>query len=239
MLGTQGWRRRAVSASLALLLVLPIAAACGPVTTPCGTFTYTGTPHSNRGITVNLDFVFAPVGCGAAGSPTAQSVAFVQIVRIMDQTTGGFLSPNSEQTNRRVSGQSNADLNGWAVDRLSGRVWGYYGRNDDGTFASTLTTGSSTSTATLRDVPGGWPNQSRFDAVSVPVCLTGNTACQDRLLGYYYWLFNVDSSGVVGTQLDQIGVDWHRDAVDQSVNAWNAAAAGLGKNSFPTLPRMP
>lgn len=231
-------RTRVLGPLLALLL-LPIVGACGAATQPCGTFAFTGSPHSNRGITMSLDFTFNPTGCAATGSPNAQTVAYVQIVRIIDQTTGAFLSPNSEQTNRIVTGQSNTVFNGWAVDRLAGRTWGYYGRNNDSTFAATLTTGSSTSTATLRDVPSGWRNQSWFDAVSVPVCLQGNTACQDRLLGYYYWLFIVDNSGTVGNPVNLVGVDWNRDAFDRAVTEWNNDASGLSKNSFPTMPRLP
>lgn len=231
--------RRALAGLAAVLLTLPLAAACGAPTQPCGTFAFTGTPHSDRGIDMSLDFTFNPGTCSATGSPTAQTVAFVQIVRIIDRSNGNFLAPNSDQQNRIVTGQSNTPLNGWAIDRLSGRNWGYYGRNNDGTFASTVTTGSSTSIATLRDRPSGWPNNSWFDAVTVPVCLQGNTACQDRLVGYFYWLFIVDSTGSVGNPINQIGVDWNQGAVDESVTEWNNDASALGKNAFPTFSRMP
>lgn len=231
--------RRAGIVVLALFLVSPIVAACGAPTQPCGAFAFTGTPHSNQGINMSLDFTFNPATCSATGSPNATNVAFVQIIRIIDQTDGSFLQPSSEQSNRTISGNTNATQNGWAIDRLDGRVWGYYGRNNDGTFASTVTTGSSTSTATERDRPSGWPNQSWFDAVTVPVCLQGNTACQDRLVGYFYWLFIVDTSGTVGDPFSEIGVDWNQDAVDAAVVEWNNDATGLGKNQFPTFSRMP
>lgn len=230
---------RAAVVVLALLLVSPIVAACGTPTQPCGAFAFTGTPHSNQGINMTLDFTFNPATCSGTGSPNATTVAFVQIVRIIDQTDGSFLAPSTEQFNRIVTGNANTALNGWTIDRLTDRVWGFYGRNNDGTFASTVTTGSSSSTATEFDRPSGWPNQSWFDAVTVPVCLAGNTACQDRLVGYYYWLFIVDTSGVVGNPVNEIGVDWNRDAVDVSVVEWNNDAAGLGKNQFPTFTRMP
>lgn len=222
----------------ALALAALAMVSCGQPTSPCGSFAFTGAPHSSRGIDMELSFDFDPLAC-KAGEATANTMAYVQIVRIIDFTTGNFLAPNSDQQNRIVTGRTQASLNGWAVDRLSGRVWGYYGRNNDGTFAGTLTPGSSTSAAVLRDTPSGWPDNSWFDAVSVPVCLAGDTACQDRLVAFYYWQFFVGTGGSVGTPLDMIAVDWHRDAVDESVAEWDADAAALGKNAFPTLTRMP
>jgi hypothetical protein len=219
--------------ALALLL-----AACGGPTTPCGAFTFTGAPHANRGIDMTLDFSFNPATCTAPAC-TCNTIAYVQIVRIIDTTTGNFLSPNSDQTNRIVTGRAQATLNGWAVDRLMNKNWGYYGRNNDGTFATTLTPGSNAVVATLRDSPSGWPNRSWFDAVSVPVCIDAGATCANQLTGFYYWLFAVDSTGVVGNPFHEIGVDWNRDSFDAAVSEWNADAPGLGKNSFPAFTRMP
>lgn len=230
---------RAIILVVGLLLAAPIVAACGAPTQPCGAFAFTGAPHASQGIDMSLDFTFNPATCSATGSPNATTVAFVQIVRIIDRTDGSFLAPSTEQFNRIITGNTNTPLNGWAIDRLTDRVWGYYGRNNNGAFSGTVTTGSSTSTGTLRDSPAGWPNQSWFDAVTVPVCLVGNAACQDRLVGYFYWLFIVDTSGTVGNPFNQIGVDWNQDAVDAAVVEWNNDATGLGKNQFPTFTRMP
>ena len=215
-----------------------IVSACGPATVPCGTFVFTGAPHSNCGIDMSLDFTFDPAACKAPAT-TATTIAYIQIVRIIDGDTGDYLAPNSEQQDRIVTGRSTASMNGWAVDRLATRDRGDYGVGDDGTFAGTLTTGSSTSVATLRDKPSGWPNNSWFDAVSVPDCLVGVTGCQDRMLGYYYWLFLVGSTGTVGNPVNIVAVEWHRDAVDESVIEWDADAGGLSKHGFPALARMP
>jgi hypothetical protein len=223
---------------LLLCAIVVLLASCGTPTTPCGAFTFSGAPHANRGITMTLDFNFNPATCGAAAC-TCNTIAYVQIVRIVRFDTGEFLSPNSDQTNRIVTGRAQATMNGWAVDRLSSRVWGYYGRNNDGTFASTLTTGSNTTTATLRDTPSGWPNGSWFDAVSVPVCIDTAATCQNRLTGFYYWLFLVDNAGTAGNPFHEIGVDWNRDSFDEAVIEWNADAASLGKNAFPAFSRMP
>lgn len=217
-------------------LVIALFTGCGPATFPCGEFTFAGSPHSSRGIDMTLNFDFDPAICTT--TCTCDTIAYIQIVRIIDINTGAFLSPNSDQTNRIVTGRATAALNGWAVDRLSGRVWGYYGRNNNGTFASTLTPGSNTSDAILRDSPSGWPDDSWFDAVSVPVCIRTGSACVNELLGYYYWLFFVGDSGDVSDPIHKIAVDWHRDAFDEAVTEWNNDAPGLGKNSFPTLTRM-
>ncbi|HJQ34648.1 MAG TPA: hypothetical protein VJ866_20875 [Pyrinomonadaceae bacterium] len=215
------------------LLLLLLAIGCGNPTFPCGTFGFTGAAHTNRGVNVTVDFNFNPATCGATCN--CNTICYVQIVRIIDRETGSFLAPNTDQQNRIVTGTGNATQDGWAVDRLSGRVWGYYGRNNDGTFASTLTTGSNTSTATLRDTPSGWPDNSMFDAVSVPVCIASGASCQNRLLGYDYWLFFVNSGGATTDPFNEVGVDWMTTAFTRSVTEWNNDAPGLGKNSFPAM----
>src|SRR5882762_8899603 len=220
-----------------LALIAALLAACGPASEPCGTFTFWGIPTTSRGISDSVRFQFSAAACGAPAC-TTNRIAYVQIVRIIDFTTGDFLAPNSDQANRIVRGRANQALNGWAVDRLAGRVWGYYGRNNDGTFAATLTPGTNAVAAVLRDQPSGWPDQSWFDAVSVPVCIDALSTCVNQLMGYYYWLFIVGTGGSVGTPFSEIGRQWHRDAVDQSVIEWNNDAAGLGKNGFPVLTRM-
>ena len=219
-----------------LVLLFLLMVGCGNPTTPCGVFTFTGAPNGARGINMTQTFQFGPPPCSA--SCTTNSIAYVQIVRIIDRDTGNFLAPGPEQQTRIVTGQATVALNGWAVDRLEGRVWGFYGRNNDGTFAGTLTPGSNASPAILRDSPSGWPDNSWFDAVDVPICIDANSGCVNNELGYDYWLFIVNPGGNVGNPFNEIGVDWHRDAVDVAVAAWNANAPGLGKNTFPALTRM-
>lgn len=224
----------------AIIFVLPIAFCfiqCGTPTVPCGTFTFTGTGNSAiRGANIQVNFNFDPSLCGH--NCNCNTICYVQIVRIIDRATGNFLSPNADQTNRIVTGNANTALNGWAIDRISDRNWGYYARNNDGSFASYLTTGSNTTTATLGDTPSGWPDNSWFDAVSVPVCIADGSDCINCLLGYYYWLFIVNPGPSVGDPFHQIGVDWNRDAFDASVTEWNNDAPGLNKNTFPAFAKM-
>jgi hypothetical protein len=219
-----------------LVLGAIFATACGQQTIPCGTFTFSGSPDGSRGEFINNSFAFSPSACSA--TCTCNQIAYLQIVRIIDSDTGDFLSPSTDQTNREVTGDPDASQNGWAIDRIDGRVWGYYGRNNDGTFASYLTPGSNTTPSVLGDEPSGWPDNSWFDAVDVPVCLDAEAHCNNGLLGYYYWLFIVAPGGATQAPLNEIGVDWNRDAVDKSVARWNATAGPLGKNAFPVFNRV-
>jgi hypothetical protein len=228
-------RKAALIAAVAASLVLTSLTACGTATTPCGTFGFTGSPRTDGGVNAQVSFHFTPTTCGlAADSPFTQ--AYVQIVRVINRDDGSFLAPGPQQQNRIVTGRASATQNGWSVDRLEGKTWGYYGRNDDGTFAGTLTPGNTTTDAVLRDAPHGWNPRVWFDAVSVPVCIAG-THCNNRLAGYYYWLFIVQSDGSGTDPFHEIGVDWMQDSFDLAVGEWNADAPGLGKHTFPALSR--
>jgi hypothetical protein len=216
--------------------VVLLATGCGTATQPCGVFTFSGSPNGDRGENISDSFAFSPSLCGANCS--TNTIAYLQIVRIIDRDTGEFLAPTSQQQARIVTGQAEAVYNGWAIDRIDGRVWGYYARNNDGTFASYLTTGSNSSPAVLGDGPGGWPDSSWFDAVDVPVCIDAKSSCVNNLLGYYYWLFIVNTGGSTGTPFSEVGVDWNQTAVDLAVAQWNTTAPGVGKNVFPAFTRL-
>lgn len=219
-----------------LLASVMLMVGCGNPTQPCGTFSFSGSPNGMRGENISTSFAFNPSVCGS--SCTTNTIAYIQIVRIIDRDTGEFLAPSSQQQDRIVTGRPEAVYNGWAVDRIDGRVWGYYARDNDGTFASYLTTGSNTTPAILGDGPSGWPDNSWFDAVDVPVCIDNSSSCVNNLLGYYYWLFIVESGGSTGSPINEIGVDWNQTAVDLAIAQWNATAPGVGKNVFPAFTRM-
>jgi len=222
--------------SLSLACAAVLFAGCGTPTHPCGTFTFSGTPVGNGGENISDSFSFGPSQCSTTCN--CQTICFIQIVRIRDTDTGEYLAPSSQQFDRIVTGQASPALNGWAIDRIDNRVWGYYARDNDGTFASYLTPGSSTSPAILTDGPGGWPDSSWFDAVDVPVCIDSKSQCVDELLGYYYWLYTVGAGGATETPFSEIGVDWNEQAVDLCIAKWNSTAPGVGKNLFPTFTKM-
>lgn len=213
-----------------------LLAGCGNPTHPCGVFTFNGSPNGNRGENISNSFAFNPATCNH--NCNTNTIAYIQIVRILDRDTGEYIAPSSQQQARIVTGQADATQNGWAVDRIDGRVWGYYGRNNDGSFANYLTPGSNNAPAVLGDGPSGWPDNSWFDAVDVPVCIDPESTCVNNLLGYYYWLFIVNPGGTTDAPLNEIGVDWNQSAVDLAIAQWNATAPGVGKNVFPAFVRM-
>lgn len=228
-------RNRLAKMTVGIVLFALLALSCGTPTLPCGTFTFTGTPVGTN-LNVNVNFNFNPATCGAAC--TCNTICYVQIVRVVDRDTGNFLAPGPEQRARIVTGLSPTQ-DGWSVDRIDTRVWGYYGRNNDATFAGTLTTGSNTTAAILRDGPGGFPANTWMDFVSVPVCIDSSASCNNRLLGYYYWFFILDSSGNATDPFDEIGVTWMQQSFDSAVVEWNNDAPGLGKNNLPGMTPLP
>jgi hypothetical protein len=228
--------KAALVAAIAASLVTASLFACETPTRPCGSFAFAGTSETNGGVDARVSFHFTPTQCGlTADNPFTQ--AYVQIVRVINRDDGSFLAPSPEQQNRIVTTSRSATENGWAVDRIEGRSWGYYGRFDDGTFAANLTPGNTTTDAVLRDGPYGWRPNVWFDAVSVPVCIVG-THCGNRLAGYYYWLFIVNPNGSGTDPLSEVGVAWMRDSFDLAVAEWNTDAPGLGKHTFPALSRI-
>jgi hypothetical protein len=132
---------------------------------------------------------------------------------------------------------------GWYVDRLTGRDWGYYGRNDNGSFAGNLTPGNNTTAAVLFDGPRR-PDSMRqiwWQAVSGSVSIDGGAnSCNNNFLGYYYWSWIVDEDGVVTDNYIIDGVAWEdlQLVMDDAVAAWNTQAPGLGHNSFPAFSKL-
>jgi hypothetical protein len=211
-------------------------AACTPIN-PCGTFTFQGTANDTsalNGITMSLGFHFDPAVCNA--NCTTNTIAYIQMVRTYSLADGTYSYISEEH-------QARAIAYGWYVDRLSGKAWGYYGRNDDGTFAGNLTPGNNTTNAVLFDAPKRDDSMRSiwWQAVSAPVSIDGGAnSCNNTFLGYYYWSWVVDDAGHVtdGSIID--GVAW-KDlhlVMDDAVAAWNAQAPGLGHNAFPAFTKL-
>lgn len=217
------------------MVFLIILAGC-VVVEACGAFSFTGTESdtsTRNGIDMNISFDFNPGTCGS--TCTCDPVAYIQIVRTVDFDTFAYLYPSSEKEDRATS-------EGWYLDRLAGRIWGYYGRFDNGTFASSLDTGTEADPAILYDSPrrsesepwlGIW-----WQAVSVPVCIEAGSGCENNLLGYYFWSWLVNDGGTVTGILDWVAGPTLADAVDDGVAEWNTQAPGLGKNTFPAFTRL-
>ena len=217
---------------IALALVL---SACGVATIPCGTFMFSG-KSNGPGVGLYQSFLFGPALCKTACA--TKTIAYIQVVRITDVETGEFLYASADQQARTVTGQG-AQMNGWAVDRLDGFKWGYFGRNDDGTFLPTVEPGNSNGVpAIFTDDPSVSQTNVLFEAIDVPICIDPESKCVNEELGYDYWLFLVDASNTATIPHDEIGRDWQADAVDLAVAAWNTQAPALLKNAFPAFTRL-
>jgi hypothetical protein len=224
--------RRTVTSLLASWLLVASLTSCDP-TGACGDFGFTGSVNdtaTSNGITASVDFDLTPANCGSAA--TCDLVAFVQIVRTLDLDTFTSLFPSTEKQDR-------ATTDGWYIDRIPDRIWGYYGRNDDGSFANTVTTGSDTSTANLFDRPTRPEQEPWLDiwwmAVTVPVCLDDASAIANNLIGYYFWSWIVSEFGSVGDPIDTIAWVPLDQSLADAVTEWDLQAPGLGKNTFPAF----
>lgn len=220
--------------SLSLIPILMMT-ACRPIE-PCGEFTFTGEVQdtaSANGVDMNLSFDFEPETCHSVC--TCDLVCYVQMVRTVDWEDFTYIYPSTEKEDR-------ATASGWYIDRLAGKIWGYYGRNNDGSFAGTLDPGSETDPAVLFDAPSRGEAEPWLEiwwqAVSVPVCIDKGSGCLNDLLGYYFWSWLVDDAGTVPGIIR--GLAWKNldDAFDDAVLEWNAQAPGLGKNPFPAFTRL-
>ncbi len=232
---------------LAVMVTVVMLAGCGNPIKQCGTFTFNGEP-SEGGVYLTNSFAFNPSACSVTltsppSSCTSNSIAYIQILRIIDEDTGEFVAPNSWQTARIVQSPSNPPtLNGWAVDRASGMTYGYFGMENDGTsFGSDDVPGNNTKPTVLTDWPGqGGTSTDEYwwDAVDVPVCMDPKSACLNYFLGYYYWLFTTQPGPpqVASNPFSEVGVDWMRTAAIQAVQQWNLqAATGIGTHGLPVF----
>ena len=199
----------------------------------CGSFSFSGT--SNDGADLNslpmsLTFDFNPADCGSRC--TCNPVCYIQMVRNYDIDDGNYLYPSTEK-------QQRATANGWYIDRIPGRIWGYYGRNDNGTFAGNLQPGSESVNTILFDEPSRPDNEPWLNfwwqAVSATVCIQAGSDCKNRLLGYYFWSWRVDAEGHIPAQFNAKAWKNLDQEFQLAVGAWNSQAPTLGKNAFPSL----
>jgi hypothetical protein len=233
----RGTRRLLTVAAAGIFFVLSLSLSHANPANPCGTFVFSGSPDNNSGEKIVEDFYFAPAKCNSSNCHCG-TICYVQIMRAVDLSTGEPRQPSSEQYDRMVTGQSDALLNYWAVDRVDKRIWGYYGRNNDDSFSSDLQPGNNSQPTVLLDEPSCPPN-TQFEAIGVPVCIDDASTFRDNLLGCYYYRFTVQVDGSTRVPFNQIGANWNRQAVDHAVEAWNGVARGLHKTSFPPFAWIP
>jgi len=202
--------------------------ACTP-TYQCGTWVFTGTPTGNA-FPLSSAFTFNPSGCGQ-NCPESQDV-MIQMTWAYDEATHQQLYASDQPQ----GGRSDAD--GWNIDRINGAAYGYYGLQNNGTFASYWNTPGGPGTAnTLFDEPSGWPANTDFYAVDVAVCY-GSGTCNNKILGYYFWSYILDSSDT-GQKFITAPAWQDLDTEFQSaLTAWNnwAPTSGTEDDGTGTFP---
>lgn len=225
---------------LPLLLLMGIASCTLPEgcerKAPCGVFAFEGAKNDgteSNSLPMELSFDFNPDDCGA--DCQCDPVCYIQMVRNYDIDAQTYIYPSTEK-------QERATENGWYVDRVPNRVWGYYGRNDNGTFAGYLTPGSEDTDAVLEDEPSRsedepWLN-FWWQAVSVPVCIQDGSGCENRILGYYFWSWFVFDDGAMSDPVHQVGWVALNAEFNAAITQWNAQAVTLDKNAFPAFTEL-
>ena len=201
---------------------------CTP-TLECGTWTFTGTPTGNS-FPLSDTFTFNPANCGVNCDCSQDPI--IQMTWVYNVT---------DQTNLYASDQpqgTRSDANGWAIDQIDGWAYAYYSLLNNGTFDATYgLPGSNGKPSTLNDDPGGWPANTFFYAVDVPVCYASET-CKNKILGYYFWSYYLDSTDT-GQKFITAPAWKDLDVEFQSaVAAWNAwaPASGSENDGTATLP---
>lgn len=204
-------------------------------TQECGTWTFSGTP-SGTTFPLTDTFTFNPANCGKSCECSQDPIIQMTWVYNEDQHMNLYAS-NQPQGTR-------SDANGWAIDQLNGWAYAYYSLQNNGTFAAVYgLPGSNGTPSALNDTPGGWPANTFFYAVDVPVCYSSKT-CQNKILGYYFWSYILDSNDV-GQKFITAPAWKDLDAEFQSaLTAWNnwAPTSGTendGTGTFPNAIQFP
>lgn len=149
-------------------------------------------------------------------------IAFIQAVQ--------RLEPNGDVYSKS-HGTPRATETGWRIDRLQGKEYGWYGLNDNGTFAVTVTPGrTSTSTAAvMRDTPSSNRLGQTWSFETCAVCYQGTDA--NKIYGCKTWGFKVDDEGSLtssqSTESTSPSVNW-----TASVSQWNQQANTQGDSNL-------
>jgi len=234
-------RRRfaAISGMTFFLLWLGPQSCNVPKPQPCGEFAFTSAPdpawprdkpYPGPG-RVRLSFNYKPELCGAAPC-TCRRVVFVQAIKFVLPPYVPK-QPHPEQAERMTQSENNF-FKGWAIDRTEGAIQPYYGMNDDGSFPLDPLLGSEFYSATpggpgvaavLRDSPvsSQWDSYN-IQAISVPACLDGDSACDHHILGYYSWSWSVpdkNKSNYTNYDYRPAPVEMYVQAFDLAAQEWN------------------
>jgi hypothetical protein len=143
-------------------------------------------------------------------------IAYVQNTRTTDTTTGAYYEPRSNFENR-------ATKNGWTIDRIDQRKYGWYGYNNDGTPAGNVSPGNTNTDATLLDDPGDSAVNQRWEFETCAICKKGKDS--GTAYGCITWGFTVDKDGNLTSLKSGFGGGPSKD-FNSAVDSWNNQAKG-------------
>jgi hypothetical protein len=226
-----------LNSSLILLsgsLIILQGAGCASI--QCGVFRQNVVPYVSDfgeavpGVVAQIEFDFDPAKCEA--NCQCDQIVFIQLIRILDVATQKFIALYPEQEQRMVK---SGGAQGWWIDRPPGATSPFFKQLNNGTFTPELVPGSNAKTASLIDRPVLQQHPlTLFQFVDVPVCISGDTGCINRILGFSSWGFVIDKNEKVTAQ--NITTDGARDHTKEffaAVDAWNAVVPQGGKISVP------
>ena len=223
---TRSWGFLALGSAVCLACVFFIGCQN---TQECGTWTFSGTP-TGTSFPLTDTFTFNPASCGKSCNCSQDPIIQMTWVYNEDQHMNLYASDQPQGTR--------SDANGWAIDRVNGAAHAYYSLQNDGTFnAGWGLPGSNGTPSTLNDTPSGWPANTFFYAVDVPVCYTSAT-CKNKILGYYFWSYildNTDTGQKFITAPAWKDLDTEFQNVVAAWNAW-APTSGSENDGTATLP---
>jgi hypothetical protein len=182
--------------------------------------THTETPHSaasaGSGYSFEINIAFTP-------NPkvvTCDEISFVQTSRVVQPGTNTNKEYMEPQNSRR-------NANNEAVDRIKTRKQGWYGYNNDGTHASTITPGKSSTTpviaAKFYDKPSDAMTNVSFNFETAVIAKSGSQA--NLVYSVIKWGFDVDAAGAVTAHTVTVE-DRVSAGFGTAVDAWNKQAAG-------------
>ncbi len=220
---------RAVFAAVAAAFGLVVfAQGSDQPTKACGTWNFSGQGHSNGGSQGIMRFNFTPTQQKCGVDPcVCHDIAYIQVIRVRDMDNSRYIQPFKAQERRMVVSDT-PQLNGWAVDRLSGNTKiGYFKGISIDPIAfdpDDITVGTNATPkvqAKMEDMPERYARRIRFEAISVPVCLDTSGACANKLLGFRTWKFRVQDNMHGTDPTHAASTHWERLAAMAAITKWN------------------
>jgi hypothetical protein len=179
-------------------------------------FTQVNTNGANKNASYasEVNIKFAP----EASNVDASEIAFVQNVRTLDSAN----KPDEDRDNfkNRMTDE------GFTIDRVDDRKFGYYGYNNDGTSAGNTSPGSSPNPlkpATLYDKPSWNHPNTKWDFEAAVTAKAGADA--GTIYGALSWGFDVDKDNKVTSHAPK-HLDKQSGSFDKAVTKWNEQAKG-------------